>query len=316
MADPQQLPIYDAHAHLVSDDPVRYPRNGFTVARTPGPSRAQLPPFGPGTVGIPGGMHGSAPVNEKPTAEQMRDWMAEEGVVGIAAVQKGMIYGTDNSYIMDAAESFPDRMHAVIIVDPIEEKTLPLMRAGAKRGIVGIRFFPVNIEDKAGWLKSPEALAVWQLADELGLVVDIEGPKEDWWQMMLVIEEFARRFPDLRIVLDHVYLPVLPIDNEAGFSIDFCFEELAACDNITYKFTCLNMDVIREQGVQPHRVLRRLVDFYGADKMMWGSDIGTSSGTYKEMVSRAIEATSLLSDEERRKVLHDTGRRVFTGWTG
>ena len=31
--------------------------------------------------------------------------MAEENVVSIAAVQKGMIYGTDNSYIVDAAQA-------------------------------------------------------------------------------------------------------------------------------------------------------------------------------------------------------------------
>ncbi|MBT2186330.1 amidohydrolase family protein [Sphingobium nicotianae] len=316
MSDAARYPIYDSHAHLVSDDPARYPRKGFIIPRKPGPSRAQLPPFGAGTVGIAGGMHGPSPTNEKPTAEQMHAWMAEEGVVAIAAVQKGMIYGTDNSYIMDAADLFPDEMRAVIIIDPLEEKTLPMIRDGAARGIIGIRFFPVNVEDKAGWLNSPEALEVWQLADELELVVDIEGPKEDWREMMQVIEQLADRFPRLRIVLDHVYLPVLPFDNEAGFSIDECFPGLAARDNITYKFTCLNMDVIREQGVSPAEVLRRLVDHYGADKIMWGSDIGTSSGTYKDMVARAIDATALLTDEERRKVLHDTGRRVFTGWAG
>jgi hypothetical protein len=32
------------------------------------------------------------------------------------------------------------------------------------------------------------------------------------------------------------------------------------------------------------------------------------------MVMRALYSTKLLNDEERRKVLHDTGRRFFTGW--
>ncbi len=64
-------------------------------------------PFGPGTVGQPGGLHGPHPVNEKPTAEQLRDWMAQLQVCGMAAVQKGMIYRTDNSYIVDSAERFP-----------------------------------------------------------------------------------------------------------------------------------------------------------------------------------------------------------------
>jgi predicted TIM-barrel fold metal-dependent hydrolase len=58
-------------------------------------------------------------------------------------------------------------------------------------------------------------------------------------------------------------------------------------------------------------VLRRVVDFYGADKVMWGSDIGTSSGTYAEMIERANEAMQLLSDDERRKIFHDTARRVM-----
>jgi len=115
MAGPR---LYDSHAHLVSDDIERYPRNPFRIVTPTGAPPAIRLPFGPGTVGIPGGMHGPNPVNEKPSAEAMHGWMAEENVVGIAAVQKGMIYGTDNSYIVDAASLFPEQMCAVIIVDP------------------------------------------------------------------------------------------------------------------------------------------------------------------------------------------------------
>ncbi|MBT2186325.1 amidohydrolase family protein [Sphingobium nicotianae] len=307
---PQTQPIYDTHAHLVSADGVRYPRKNIPYLQRPdGKKRVATP----GTVGAPGGMHGPDPVNEKPTAEQMSGWMDAEGVVGIAAVQKGRIYGTDNSYIMDAADLFPGKMRAIIIVDPTEEQTLPLMREGAKREIIGIRFFPANIWDVAGWLGSPEAATVWQTAEELDLVVDIEGPKDDWRETMHVIEDYADRFPRLRIVLEHLYGPVV---TDPDFGIDSRYDGLAARDNISYKFTCLNMDVIREQGVKPEDVLRRAVDFYGADKIMWGSDIGTSSGTYREMLSRAVDSTVLLTAEERRKVLHDTGRRILTGWTG
>lgn len=44
---------------------------------------------------------------------------------------------------------------------------------------------------------------------------------------------------------------------------------------------------------------------------MWGSDIGTSSGSYKDMVQRFLEAAVLLTPEEQRAVFHDTGKRVF-----
>lgn len=296
-------PIYDAHAHLVSDDLERYPRNK--------PFRegaVEDAVFGPGMIGRPGGMHGPNPVNEKPTAEQMHGWMAEQNVVGIAAVQKGLIYGTDNSYIVDAADIFPDQMRAVIIVDPQAPETPDMIRADAARGIIGIRFFGVGVEDKAQWLSSPSALEAWSLADELGLLVDIEAPAKDSDVLIGVIEAMADRFPNLRIVLDHVFLPDVTRPN---FGIDSRFEGFKSRNNIFYKFTSLNMDYIRERGYAPEDVLRRVVDFYGADKVMWGSDIGTSSGTYAEMVQRAKDAAKLLNDEEQRQYFHDAGLRVF-----
>lgn len=297
-------PLYDAHAHLVSDDLARYPQTM--------PFRGSGA-FGPGQVGIPGGMHGPNPVNEKPTAEQMHGWMAEENVVGIAAVQKGMIYGTDNSYIVDAADLYPDEMRAVIIVDPQAPETPQMVRAYAKRNVVGIRFFGVGVKDKSAWLSSPAALEVWALAEDLGLVVDIEAPAVGGQVLIPVVEAMADRFASLRIVLDHIFLPVV---TDSDFGIGAQFNGFARRDNISVKFTSLNMDVIRERGIAPEQVLRRAVDFFGAAKVMWGSDIGTSSGTYKEMVARAIASTALLTDEERREVLHDTGRRVFAGWDG
>lgn len=305
-----RLRLYDSHAHLVSDDPVRYPRNPIILAPTENVA-GHYTPFGPGTIGKPGGMHGPNPVNEKPTAEQMHDWMAEENVVGIAAVQKGMIYRTDNSYIVDAADIFPEEMRAVIIVDPQAPETPEMVRTLAARGIVGIRFFCVGIKDKRSWLSAPESLEVWALADQLGLIVDIEAPGVGGEILIPVVEQMADRFPNLAIVLDHVFMPVV---TDPQFGIDSKFDGFAARKNIFVKFTSLNMDVIREKGVAPEAVLRRTVDFFGADKVMWGSDIGTSSGTYKELVERAVASTALLTQEEREKVLHDTGRRVFTGW--
>jgi predicted TIM-barrel fold metal-dependent hydrolase len=243
----------------------------------------------------------------------MHGWMAQTGVVGIAAVQKGMIYGTDNSYIVDAADLFPDEMRAIIILDPEEEGTLDTIRTLAKRGIVGVRYFPMGVIDTISWLSSPQSTAMWALCDELGLAVDLEGPPYNAYEMISVVEMMADRFPNTPVVLDHLFMPAF---KEVDHGIDSRFDGFAARNNIYLKWTSLIMDCIREGGVAPEAVLRRTVDFYGADKIMWGSDIGTSSGTYAEMVQRAIDSTMLLTDEERRKVLHDTGRRVLMKWDG
>ena len=306
-------PLYDSHAHLVSADQDRYPRNVPKLDPPKDGGPFIRPPFGPGTLGIPGGMHGPAPINEKPSAEKMAQWMAETNVVGMAAVQKGMIYWIDNSYIIDSAAAYPGKMTAVIILDPAAPETPAMMRDLNKRGAVSVRFFPVNVDDKAAWLTSPLALEIWALADELGMVVDLEAPPYDAHLLHPTVEMIADLFPKLQIALDHIFMPVVTAPD---YGIDAVFDGFAARDTITYKFTSLNMDYIREAGVAPEKVLRRAVDFFGADKVMWGSDIGTSSGTYHEMVERAIASTALLTEDERRKVLHDTGRRVFTGWTG
>lgn len=298
-------PIYDAHAHLVSDDLQRYPR---TKPFVEGDAEASF--FGPGTVGKPGGMHGPNPHNVKPTAEQLHRWMSEENVVAIAAVQKGLVYGTDNRYIVDAADIYPDEMRAIIIVDPQAPESPDMIRDYAARGIIGVRFFGVGVKDRSSWLSSPAALNAWSVTNELGLLIDIEAPAHGSYALIPVVEQMADRFPTLRIVLDHLFLPDVTADQ---FGIDARFDGFKARENISYKFTSLNMDFIREKGYDPRRVLRRAIDFYGADKIMWGSDIGTSSGTYAEMIVRAKESTELLSEVERRKFLHDNGRRIFLG---
>lgn len=305
-----RLRLYDSHAHLVSDDLVRYPRN--PMQEDPG-NREGDSPYVPGTIGIPGGMHGPNAVTEKPTAEKLHAWMAEENVAAIAAVQKGMIYRTDNRYIVDGASQFPDAMAAVIIVDPQAPETPQMIRDLAKRGVVGIRFFGVGVKDKKAWLTAPQSLEVWKLANDLGLAVDVEAPTFGSEVLVPVIEQMADRYPNLKIVLDHLFMPRATKPN---YGIDSSFDGFKARKNIYFKWTSLNMDVIREKGVDPAAVLRRAVDVFGADRVMWGSDIGTSSGSYKEMVRRAVDSTVLLNDTERRKVLHDTGRRVFTGWKG
>ena len=159
------------------------------------------------------------------------------------------------------------------------------------------------------WLNSPQALKTWDVAEEFGLVIDLEvlavgggGPS------VPTIIELARRYPNVRIVLDHLLEPEA---TEEHFGLDERFEKLAHEQNIFFKFTSINLDEYREADVPAEQVLRRAVDLFGADRIMWGSDIGTSSGTYKEMVQRMLDASVLLNDEEKRAVWHDTGKRVF-----
>ncbi|MFM0250945.1 amidohydrolase family protein [Paraburkholderia sediminicola] len=300
----QSVKLFDSHAHLVADDQTRYPRN-------PMKRSLNAPPRLPGVIGLPGGKHGLNPVNEVPDVGRMLQWMQDERVEGAVAVQKRMTYRFDNSYILDSSDAYPDTFSAVVILDAEDEGTPAVVRSYIeKHGLAGVRLFGGReVDGTMPWLNSPRALETWAVANEYGIVMDLEvlaigggGPS------VPAIIELARRFPNLRVVLDHMLEPEVEDDN---YGFDERFVPLAAEPNIFFKFTSINLDIYRETDTPARDVLREAVDMFGADRIMWGSDIGTSSGTYKDMVQRMLDATTLLTDAERHAVLYETGKKVF-----
>lgn len=296
--------LFDSHAHLVADDQTRYPRN-------PMKRSANAPYRPPGVIGQPGGKAGPNPVNEVPDVQRMLPWMKAENVDGAVAVQKRMIYRYDNSYILDSSDEYPDVFSAVVILDAEDEATAGLVRQWIKdHGLSGVRLFGGRNEDGGmPWLNSPLALKTWAVAEEFGIVMDLEVlAKGGGGPSIPTIIDLARKHPNVRVVLDHLLEPETEDDN---YGLDERYAKFAGEPNIFFKFTSINMDIYREADVPAEKVLRKAVDMFGADHIMWGSDIGTSSGTYKDMVQRMLDAAVLLTPEEQQAVLHDTGKRVF-----
>lgn len=298
------LKLFDAHVHLVADDTQRYPRKG---AGNPPPGGGGLPP---GVGGQPGGSAGNS-VRAEPDVERVIRWMDEQGVEGGAAVQKRGTYGYDNSYILDSSDRYRDRLAPVVVLDAEDAKTPALMRdLIEKRGLAAVRLTGASAADGTfPWLNSAQALRTWAVADEAGLVMDLmitTGPSP---QGIAAIIELAQRFANVRLVLDHVAYP--RPQGGPDYGIDATHRALANQKNIYYKFTVINLDLLREAKVPATDFVRRIVDVYGADRVMWGSDVGNSAGAYPELVGRVVSATARLTDAERRKVLHDTGRSVF-----
>jgi len=298
--------LFDAHAHLVADDQTRYPRNPMQRA-------ADAPRRAPGTVGHPGGHHGPVPINEVPDVSRMLPWMQKAHVVGAVAVQKRMVYRYDNSYILDSSDAHPETFSAVVILDGEDPHTPATVRRMIRdHGLAGLRLFGGRRPDGSmPWLNSPQALKSWAVIDETGLVMNLEvlahgggGPA------IPAILALSKSFPRARIVLDHLLEPEAP-EGAEDFGLDARYRELAGKTNIYFKFTSINLDICEAGGQDAARLLRLAVDMYGADRIMWGSDIGTSSGTYQGMVDRMLAACALLTPEERQAVCHDTGRAVF-----
>jgi para-nitrobenzyl esterase len=296
--------LYDAHAHLVADDLATYPRLPERTSTAGGPP--------PGIAGQPGGKSGPHPLKVAPDVSRMLVWMKQENVDGIVAVQKRVFYGYDNSYILDSAAAHPDQMAPVVVLDALDPSTPATVRDLAlNHRLAGVRLAGGRDKDGgAAWMTSPQARKTWAVAEAFGLVVDLEPATAESPRTFIPdVLSIAGDYPHVRIVLDHLFQP--DITRKPDYGVDAEFKKLAAFRNVYLKFTTINLDFANEADVDPGGVLKAAVAVFGADHVMWGSDVGTSAGTYHDMVARMLAAAKGLSARERAFVLHDTGKAVF-----
>lgn len=287
--------LFDAHAHLRSEDRTRYPR-------------VATPPAAGGPPGPPnGGAHG-----ETPEVDRVLHWMDENGVAGGAAVQHRATYGFDNSYILDSTDRHPDRLVPVTVLNAEDPATPDVVRSLVKQhGLAGMRLTGMRAADGTfPWLDSSQALRTWEVINELGLVMDLmTTPPGNSPLAIAELLKLAPRFPQTRLVLDHVAWP--DAQGAPDFGIDEPHRELAAHKNVYYKFSTINIDLLAAAQVPATDMLRHVVDTYGADHVLWGSDIGNSAGTYAEMVRKIVASAAKLTTGEQQQVLHDTGHAVY-----
>ena len=173
-------------------------------------------------------------------------------------------------------------------IDAEDDATPALVRQYVRdNGLAGVRFFGGRKPDGSmPWLNSPKALKTWEVAQEFGLVIDLEVLSQGGGGPSIpAIIELARRYPDIRIVLDHLLEPEMLGDGKGGkehFGLDQRYEALAREKNIYFKFTSINLDICREENIPADRLVRRF-----------------------------LNSAVLLTPEEQRLVFHDTGERVF-----
>lgn len=300
-------PLFDTHAHLVSGDWDKYrPR-----------------PFGPG-LPVP------SPPDYTVTAETLLEMMAAESVAEACLVQRGHLYGYDNSYIIDSARRFPGRFHPVVILDPQDPATPQAYRGMVRddhvRGLRMAQSRPHLLD--TGWLCSPVAMEVWRTCAELGTPVTLILFRNQLSYLLPLIRIIAGMFPALPILLDHGGMPYgmsqfeVALAREAGedvvmpkaphFGIDETIAIFEDVPNVYFKITEINMERLVAENVRAAHLVRRMVDSFGPDRLMWGSDIGQSMlWSYSEKAAMARAAADFLTEEEARKFLHDNAARVY-----
>jgi L-fuconolactonase len=300
-------PLFDAHAHLIGDDWTGYPARAFTPD-LPTPDR---PGF---TV----------------TGNALIRLMDTHGVKEACLVQRGHVYGYDNSYILDCARAHAGRLHPVVILDAQDPHT-----AGTYRDMVredGVRGFRMAVARPwmldTGWLCSPPAIEVWRACADLGTPLTTILFMNQLPYLLPLVKILARMFPALPILLDHGAMPFgmtqyeVALAREAGepvvmprapdFGIDRTIALFEDVPNVHFKITEINMERLAAENVRPAHIVRRMVDSFGPDRLMWGSDVGQSMlWDYAEKTAMARAAADFLTLDEAAKFLHDNAARVY-----
>ncbi len=270
----------DTHAHLYADDDVRYPMK----------AEPYRPERGVGTI------------------DHLCAEVAANGIDRVVLVQTGSAYGWDNRLLADVARAHPGWTVGVCTLDPVAEKSLiELERLVGEYNVKGVR-----IEVANGRYRHAGSERLWALAGQLGAVVCAHLRRE----YLEELDQLLIQFPDVPVVLDHCAYP--SVDEDAGGDVLSRVKQLAMRENLYAKLT---FGVTSSQEEYPFvdtwDMLRCVIDAFGPERCMWGSDFPCEhwlrKASYAQHVALFTEELGL-SDTDLEWVLGGTASRVF--WEG
>ena len=197
------------------------------------------------------------------SVESLVSAMLGAGVDAAVLVQP-FASGLDHSYLLQSVRS--ERLNAVGIaqVDPHDASSIEVIADVVRDAdIVGFRL-PL-IRTDATWL-GRNGESFWALAAAQDVSVSLLASPGHFEQVALM----AAAYPSVPVVIDH--LGRFDLSDDPVSSVDrLC--DLAALPNVYAKASALSS---LGRGIWPYRdvwpYLTKVIDAFGTDRMMWGSD--------------------------------------------
>lgn len=298
-ADKPAFKVFDTHAHFYTNDAVKYPFNAS------------------------GSRYGAEKTIAKATAKPMTPAVVfpfwdEIGVEMGTGVQYNSTYGTDNSYLLDVSKQYPDRIIPVVILGPTDATTPATLQKFAKENrMAAVRFTGTPNEKGEAPFVSDAAKDTWAAANELGISIVLMTLGDNIAPSLAKIAEFADRYPNVKIAMDHIGFPrpeLLP----ATYGLTPQHLALTAHKNVYYKFTSFLVSEMEKGAkaankpvVELKPFLHHMVDVFGADHLMWGSDHGNVEVDDVAYAKRAFAAAEGLTLTQQKAMFYDTAKTVF-----
>lgn len=270
--------LIDAQVHVVSPDQDRYPLDPPPLERP-----AWFDRFGR-------------------SVETLLAEMDEHGIERTVLVQPYSAYRFDNRYAADSAALSP-RLVCSCAVDVDDDPVKAARYWVSEHAARGIRVV-LYLSDTA-WLDSPAGDVLLDELEALGVVAQLLGRAEH----LPVVRRAAMRHPGLAVLVDHCGFPDL--SGGPGYPNARDLFALAEAGNVRLKLSTQVFGLARDGGVALPRLTEDLVADFGADRVMWASDLTVQPRPYAEVLGDAGEACSGLSSAERALVMGECAAAMW-----
>ncbi len=178
----------------------------------------------------------------------------------------------------------------------------------ARHKFKGVRHL-VESEPNDDWLIEPSVLSGLQQLSARGLSYDLLVHTRHLEYVPLVAESC----PDLKLVIDHLAKP--PIARNEIKEWSHAFEPLARYPNIHCKLSGLvteaNWNSWQTEDLRPF--VDCALEFFGADRMMFGSDypVCLLTASYDRVLDGFLEILHTLSDADREKIFANNAAKFY-----
>lgn len=242
------------------------------------------------------------------TPEELFQHAKPAGVNRIVLIQMNF-YDQDNSYMLDMIAKYPGVFSGVGIVDHQSADLVARMKSLAEAGVRGFRLH-AHGDEARDWINSEGMNLLWQTAADEGLAVcPLINPAD-----LRHIDALCRKHPQTTVVIDHFA--------RVGISGEIVPSELdALCRLARFPTVHVKTSAFYALGEKtpPYRdllpMIRRVVDAYGANRLMWASDCPyqvQGDHTYKASIDLIRDAAeNELSQQEKDWLLRGTAQKLF-----
>jgi L-fuconolactonase len=275
--------VIDTHTHAISPDKQRYPL-------------------------APVGGHQSEWSAKRPVSfEALLASLDDAGIDRAVVVQASTVYGNDNSYVVEAVRSHPDRFAGVFSIDVLASDAVAQMQRWLDAGLCGLRLFTTGstMPGQAGWLDDERSFPVWEYAQRHKVSICLQMTA----QGIPALLKMLARFPDIRVLLDHLARPELaggpPYEAAAPLF------SLASHKGVYLKLTNRTIAEAARGASTPAAFFPLVLDAFGAHRIAWGSNFPAAEGTLPQLLADARESLAMLPADARAAIFGDTARSIY-----